>query len=186
MNTEHPPVSPAGILSTLPAGFAPDSRVWIYQGSRPFSTDEATQARHQLANFLREWNSHGTPVKGVAGLFYDQFIVFLADETASGVSGCSTDSSVRVIKLIEEQTGVSLFDRLNLAFLIGGQVRLVPIADLPAALNSGSITAETLYFNNTVQSKEELETKWLIPLKDSWLRTKYYSAITATLPTNAQ
>ncbi len=45
----------------------------------------------------------------------------MADETASGVSGCSTDSSVHLIKQIEQQTEIRLFDRLNLAFHIDGK-----------------------------------------------------------------
>ena len=180
MNTESASSTHTDTLAALPAGFAADSRVWIYQGHRPFSAGEATQTRQLLTSFLPAWNSHGTPVKGFADILYDQFVVLMADETASGVSGCSTDSSVRVIKQIEEQTGVHLFDRLNLAFYMDGAVRLVPISELPQALNEGVITASTLYFNNTVQSKEELEEKWLIQLKDSWLRTKYYSAISAS------
>jgi len=39
-----------------------------------------------------------TPVKGAAYLFFGQFIILMADERVSGISGCSTDSSVRLIK----------------------------------------------------------------------------------------
>src|SRR5579872_2892242 len=104
------------VLAALPPEFAADSRVWIYQGNRPFSAEEAIYTRRSLASFIQGWNSHGTPVKGFGDIFYNQFIILLADETASGVSGCSTDSSVRLIKQIEEHTGIGLFDRLNLAF----------------------------------------------------------------------
>jgi hypothetical protein len=50
---------------------------------------------------------------------------------------------------------------------------MVPLSQLPYALSSGLITPDTLYFNNTVQTKAELESKWLIPLKDSWLAGRY-------------
>ncbi|HET6256260.1 MAG TPA: hypothetical protein VFE32_19440 [Puia sp.] len=160
-------------ISSLPAGFDPGSRVWIYQGRRPFTVAEAAESQLLLDSFVADWQSHGTPVKGYGRIFYNQFIVLIADETASGVSGCSTDSSVRLIRGIEQQTGVRLFDRLDLAFYLNEQVRLIPIAQLPAALNSGEIDPDTLYFNNTVQTKQELESKWLIPLKDSWLGSRY-------------
>src|SRR5580658_1782244 len=119
MNTDH--------RADLPAGFDPSSRVWIYQGHRPFTGEEAAQIPQFLTSFVQSWNSHGTPVKGHAGLYYDQFIILIADETASDVSGCSTDSSVHLIKQIEQQTGIRLFDRLNLAFYIDRQVRLIPL-----------------------------------------------------------
>jgi hypothetical protein len=157
--------------------FDPSSRVWIYQGHRPFTAGEAAETRQLLNSFIQTWASHGTPVKGHAAIRYDQFIILMADETASGVSGCSTDSSVHLIKQIEQQTDIRLFDRLNLAFYLDGQVRIIPLAQLPEALESGRINAETLFFNNTVQTKAELEEKWLIPLKDSWLASRILGTV---------
>jgi hypothetical protein len=172
MNTSH--------TELLPAHFAGNSRVWIYQAHRRFTMPEALTIEGLLENFVRDWQSHGTPVKGYGNLFYGQFIVLLADESkesgASGVSGCSTDSSVRLIKQIEQQTGVQLFDRLNLAFFVDEKVQLVPMMQLPHALDNGLIQPDTLYFDNTVQTKQELETKWLSPMKDTWLGQRYLRA----------
>ena len=137
---------------------------------------EALQIEEMLEAFVRDWKSHGTPVKGYANLFYGQFIVLMADENAAGVSGCSTDSSVHLIKEIEKQFGVNLFDRLVLAFRVKDKVQMVPLSQLPHALTNGNIDGETLYFDNTVQTKAELESKWLIPLKDSWLGERYLKA----------
>ncbi|GGA85537.1 hypothetical protein [Puia dinghuensis] len=157
----------------IPDDFAPDSRVWIYQSPRLFFLSEALEIEKMLEAFVADWKSHGTPVKGYANLFYGQFLVLMADETATGVSGCSTDSSVRLIKDIEQRFGVPLFDRLMLAFRVKDKVEMVPLAQLPYALENGFITPDTLYFNNTVQTKVELETKWLIPLKNSWLASRH-------------
>ena len=157
----------------LPADFAGDSRVWIYQSPRLFTINEALQIEEKLEAFVREWNSHGTPVKGYANLFYGQFIVLMADESATGVSGCSTDSSVRLIKEIEKTFQTPLFDRLALAFFIKDKVQVVPMAQLGYALENGIIDGETFYFNNTVLTKKELEANWIIPVKNSWLAAKY-------------
>jgi hypothetical protein len=157
----------------LPENFSGTSRVWIYQAHRLFMPSETLKIEEMLTAFVRDWKTHGTPVKGYAHLFYGQFIVLMADETATGVSGCSTDSSVHLIKQIEQQFQVPLFDRLNLAFYIEGKVQMVPMAQLEYALENGLISPETLYFNNSVLTKEELKTKWLIQLKDSWLAARY-------------
>lgn len=149
--------------------FHPGSRVWIYQASRLFSLGEALDIEELLHTFTTQWKSHGTPVKGNGYLFFGQFIVLMADETATGVSGCSTDSSVRLIKDIEQRFGVNMFDRTMLAFIIKGKVQLLPLSQLQYAADNGFITGDTLYFNNLVQTKEELETGWIIPVKDSWL-----------------
>jgi hypothetical protein len=157
----------------LPPDFAGDSRVWIYQASRLFLLSEALEIEEMLERFVGEWKSHGTPVKGYANLFYGQFIVLMADESATGVSGCSTDSSVRLIKDIEQRFSVAMFDRLNLAFHVKDKVQMVPMAQLPYALENGFLNGESLYFNNTVQTKDEMAEKWLVPLKESWLGTRF-------------
>ncbi len=153
----------------LPSGFSSDSRVWIYQSSRIFSLGEALQIEDLLNHFVENWKSHGTPVKGFGTMFFGQFIILMADERATGVSGCSTDSSVRLIKEIEQLYKVSMFDRQNLAFVIKDKIELLPLNQLQYAFDNGFISSDTLYINNLVQTKEELENNWLIPVKESWL-----------------
>lgn len=153
----------------LPADFAADSRVWVYQSSRLFSLGEALQIEDLLNHFVENWKSHGTPVKGFGTLFFGQFIILMADERATGVSGCSTDSSVRLIKEIEQLYKVSMFDRQNLAFIIKDKIELLPLGQLQYAFDNGFVKADTVYINNLVQTKEELENNWLIPVKESWL-----------------
>ena len=46
-----------------------------------------------------------------------------------------------------------------LAFRIKDKVQMVPLSQLPYALENGFIDEHTLYFNNTVLTKEELEAK---------------------------
>jgi hypothetical protein len=165
----------------LPAGFAGDSRVWIYQSNRVFTTAEADRIGALLNEFVKVWHSHGEPVKGFGHLFFGQFIVLMADESGAGVSGCSTDSSVRIVKEIEKQLQVRLFDRVLLAFFNKEKVQLLPLSQLHAALENHQMDADTLYFNNTVHTKAELESKWIIPIKDSWLARKLKHAGVAQL-----
>jgi hypothetical protein len=152
--------------------FHPDSRVWVYQCNRLFSLGEALDIEKKLEEFTEQWKSHGTPVKGEAHLFFGQFIILLADETATGVSGCSTDSSVRLIKDIEQQYQVNMFDRTTLAFAIKDTIQLLPLSQLQYAVENGFINSDTLYFNNLVQTKEELENNWIVTVKDSWLNSR--------------
>jgi len=152
--------------------FHPDSRVWVYQCNRTFSLNETLEIEEILKEFTMQWKSHGTPVKGGAHLFFGQFIVLLADETATGVSGCSTDSSIRLIKDIEKRFSVDMFDRTTLSFVVKDKVALVPLSQLQHAAENGLINEDTLYFNNLVQTKTELESQWIVPVKDSWLSRK--------------
>lgn len=156
----------------LPASFDDNSRVWIYQSSRIFGMAESLQIESILEDFVENWKSHGTPVKGYANLIFGQFIIFIADETATGVSGCSTDSSVRVVKEIEQLFHTNMFDRLTLAFLKDGKVQMLPLQQLTYAITNGFITGETIYFNNLVQTKKDLLEHWMVPVKNSWLASR--------------
>ncbi|MEO6732426.1 MAG: hypothetical protein ABIN01_14505 [Ferruginibacter sp.] len=153
----------------IPADFNDSSRVWIYQSSRLFFISEALQIEEMLEQFVKEWKSHGEEVKGYANVFFGQFIIFMADETATGVSGCSTDSSVRIIKEIEQKMNVQLFDRQSLAFVVKDKVQLLPFPQLNYAIQNDFVNGDTLYFNNTVLTKKELLENWIIPIKESWL-----------------
>jgi len=162
----------------LEGSFHPGSKVWIYQANRIFSMSEALEIEDLLKEFTGQWKSHGTPVKGAGYLFFGQFIILMADERATGISGCSTDSSVRLIKDIEEKFGINMFERTTLAFVIKDKsdsyrLQLLPLSQLQYAIDNGFINGDTLYFNNLVQTKDELEKEWIIPVKDSWLGKRF-------------
>lgn len=153
----------------IPEDFNDNSRVWIYQSSRLFLISEALEMEDMLHAFAANWKSHGAPVKGFASLLFGRFIILMADESATGVSGCSTDSSVHLIKSIEEKYKVQMFDRQTLAFVVKDKIEFLPLSQLVYAVENNFINADTLYFNNTVLSKKELFSKWIIPVKESWL-----------------
>jgi hypothetical protein len=157
----------------LDKNFAADSRVWVYQSSRLFSISEALAIEEMLNEFTGNWLSHGAPVKGAAYLFFGQFIILMADERATGVSGCSTDSSVRLIKNIEQRFSVNMFDRTTLAFVINDKIERLPLSQVVYAFDNGFLQPDTLYFNNLVQTKKELEEEWIIPVRNSWLRKRF-------------
>jgi len=156
----------------LPSTFSDDSRVWVYQSSRLFSLSEALEIEELINKFTAEWRSHGAEVDAYGNLFFGQFIVLMADERQAGVSGCSTDSSVRFIKELGEKLGVDFFSRTNLSFLVKEKIQLLPMNQLSYAAQNFFIDGDTFYFNNLVQTKKELEEKWIIPIKDSWLASK--------------
>ena len=161
----------------LPADFSHSSKVWIYQANRLFTISEALQIEEMLHSLVANWKSHGTPVKGYANLFFGQFIILMADEAATGVSGCSIDSSVRIIQQIEKQFGVEIFNWQNLAFVVKDKVQIIPRQQFNYALENNFITPQTLFFNNNVADKKDLEKNWIIPISESWLKTKIKTAV---------
>jgi hypothetical protein len=160
-------------IELLPEDFSDQSRVWIYQSNRLFTLSEALKLEEIIDDFIKNWNSHGTPVKGFGNLLFGQFIILMADEKNTTVSGCSTDSSVRLIKVIEEVFKVSMFDRTQLAFILKEKIQLLPLSQVPYALEHKFIDAETLFFDHSVSNKKELTERWIVSLSNSWLGKRY-------------
>ena len=153
----------------IPRNFNENSHVWVFQSNSTFSVAQAAQIKKLLKNFVREWKVQGTPVKGYAHLFFSQFIVFMADETATGVSRFSSEDLVALINNIQEEFEVELFNKLILAFLIQERIHLISLSELNRAIEKDFINSDTLYFNNTILTKKQLLNNWIIPVKKSWL-----------------
>lgn len=164
------------IQQHLPDHFHPQSRVWIYQCDRLFSISEALEIEPMLTNFVSTWKSHGTPVKGYANLFFGRFVVVMADETATGVSGCSTDSFVHLIKGIAEKFQVDMFNRQLLQFIVKDKLEQIPLSQLGYAINNKFIDETTLYFDHTVASKQDLIQHWIRPAGETWLAARFKAA----------
>jgi ABC-type uncharacterized transport system substrate-binding protein len=49
------------------------------------------------------------------------------------------------------------------------KIQVLPMNQLQYAFDNYFIDENSLYFNNLVQTKEELENKWIIPVRDSWI-----------------
>lgn len=156
----------------LPGSFSPRSRVWIYQSSRLLTLQEALETEQLVNDFTGNWRSHGAPVTGYGNLLFGRFLVLMADETATTVGGCSTDASVRFVKELEARFGVDFFNRTSLAFVVKDKIELLPMNQLQYAVENGFIDGETLYFNNLVQTKSEMEQQWIIPVKNSWIASR--------------
>lgn len=153
----------------VPAEFSPLSRTWVYPANRLLSFTEAQQLADEIAAFVPSWQSHGKPVKGFANLFFGRFLVIMADETSTTVSGCSTDQSVHFVQKLSTLFQVDFFDRQFLDFYLKGKIERIPLAQLNPAWQNGFIGPDTMFFNHLVATKQDWLQHWVVPVKDSWL-----------------
>ena len=148
--------------------FSPQSKVWIYQSSRAFTATEVNSIQQKLDAFTAQWTAHGHQLKAKAEILYHFFIVLTVDQEVANATGCSIDSSVRIIKEIENEYGVDLFDRFNMAYKIGNEVFVNTKEDFETLITIKKITPQTIVFNNLVQTLAEFNEKWEVPLAESW------------------
>ncbi len=145
-----------------------NSRIWIYQADRPFNNGEQSRIEGILSSFTGGWDAHGHKLAAKHEMRYNRFIILMVDESVAGASGCSIDKSSNVIRQIEQEFGVNLFDRFNMAYRKGDDVISCSKSEFEKLLRQGEINEDTIVFNNTVQTKKELDSSWEVPFKLSW------------------
>lgn len=149
------------------------ARVWVYQSTRKFSPQEKELVVSKLSQFCRQWNTHGNSMPSSFNIQYDQIIILSVDESNLGASGCSIDSSVRTLREIEQQLDLNLLDQGKVSFIDRGNVITGKFQEIKDFIRSGNLTEDTHVFNPMVNRKQDLEEKWLIPARESWLN-KYF------------
>ncbi len=152
------------------AGYAPQSRVWVYTISRPLNAEEKEVAEQALAHFVRQWTAHNQALKATAEIFENQFVVLMVDETQAGASGCSIDKSVHFLEALGHQLNIDFFERMRFAWVHESKLQFAGREELSRHLAEKTITADTLMVNTLVQNKLELQEKWLLPFSQSWHR----------------
>ena len=147
------------------------SRIWIYQANRRFNSSESKIISDALTTFTENWLVHGSPMQASFDLKFNQFVILAADEDANAASGCSIDDSVRTFKKLGAELNIDFFDRTRVAFKKGkDEVFTLATTELKSSLRDGLWNAESLVFNNLVNTKRALDREWLIPAGSSWLK----------------
>lgn len=146
---------------------ADHSRLWVYTSERPLRAEEIHQASHTLTGFCQQWAAHGHPMRASWAIFHQQFLVLAADEEATGASGCSIDSSTRMIRQLGVDLQTDFFNR-SIPFLIGENVQLVALGDLKGKFSDGSLDANSMVLPVQAATRGE----WMAgpsPVAATWL-----------------
>lgn len=154
--------------TNLDQSFASNSRVWVYQSNRFFTSEEVSKLNEILTQFTQSWAAHSKPLKSSFAIISNLFVVLMVDQNYGMASGCSIDSSVAVIKKINETFGVDLLDRLTISFEENNEIKLLPMFKFQDAIAQKLVNENTIVFNNLVQTKQEFEQNWRVELKNSW------------------
>jgi hypothetical protein len=156
-----------------------DSRLWIYQASNDLNKAQIIAIEAIMRQFTENWEAHQHPLQASYQILFDRFIILAVNGTYHEPSGCSIDKSVAVIKQIEQEVGVQLFDRLNIAYLEGDKVKSINMKELKEKIAENEFSPETFIFNNAIQTKGEMERNWKIQACQSWL-SRYFSIAVAS------
>jgi len=139
-----------------------NARLWVYQANRVIDADEKVEISSILNQFISSWATHGVPLKAETLVLKDHFIIFGVDEKQIAASGCSIDSSVKLMKEIGEKFTIDFFDRLKLIIEKDSEMKVISFSQL------GDYSDWKIY-NTLVNTVEQFNESFLIQVKDSEL-----------------
>ncbi len=145
-----------------------ESRVWVYQSNRKFTDDEVAEIETALRNFVDEWAAHGTGLEASYLVLYNRFIILAVNQENQSATGCSIDASVHFIQQLEQKYKVDLLDRMNVSFKQGEFITYKPLTDFKKMAKEKSVSANTIVFNNLVNTVGEWKDYWEVPAGESW------------------
>ena len=149
-----------------------DGRVWIHTANRVLTPPEQEDVVSKMEAFTAQWKAHGAQLMADFTIYRDQVLILAVDENFEAASGCSIDSAFAIIKQIEAQYQFDLFNRLMIPFLISDEIIRIPMSELNTAFESGTITEDSILLDTSLSSLNDLRTRFLVPLKNSWLSKK--------------
>ena len=156
---------PRALFDELP----PDARVWIFGAERPLVDTERARVLDEVDAFIGQWAAHDVPLTTARDLRYDQFIFVAVDERAAGASGCSIDALVRRMKGLQAELGVELVNQAPVLYRDGADIARVSRERFADLVESGSISQETVVFDNTVTTVGAVrDGRWELPAANSW------------------
>ena len=145
-----------------------DYRVIIYPASRSFTPKESKVITEKLYDFLSTWAAHGKPLTSSFKIEKNQFIVVCVDEEKEAASGCSIDSLGGVMREIEAEFQLGLFDRMKASFVESGEIKTLKLQDFRKGLKEGTISKDIEVFDFSKNFYIEFLSDFLLPLRRSW------------------
>lgn len=144
-----------------------EAKVWVYPSNRKFYPQEIEALKEKVENFVATWKEEDKDFKASYQLLYDRFIVFYAEEN-SILSNADIDKQVVFILKLQNEYEVELLDKMNVCFKQGEHVQYKELKEFKKLLKSKSVSEKTVVFDNLIQTKEELENYWEVPITESW------------------
>ncbi|NLN33345.1 MAG: ABC transporter ATPase [Flavobacteriaceae bacterium] len=148
-----------------------NSKIWIFQSTRNFNSDEITEIESTLDAFMQEWNAHGAKLTAAYAIPYDRFIVLAVDENIEPASGCSIDSMTRIIKALEEKYKFGLLNRMLVSYKIDDEIITLPLNEFKQKVKNNEIPEHASVFHNGITKLNEFEEGWELPLEESWVKS---------------
>lgn len=146
------------------------SKVWVYISDNRISELQKNIINTFTAEFLSSWKSHGELVQGSVSVVDDYFLLICANVSDGNMCGRAVDANVRFVKELQDLTGLSLLNRLTVAYRNSeNQIMISSYGELKTLIDNNDVNSIKSVFNNRVLTKEEFISSFEQPVDTCWL-----------------
>ena len=145
-------------------------RCWIYQTHQRIGSFEKKFICKKLEDFCEKWNTHNVPVKSSFITEFDYYIILFAESTQTNISGCAIDKQRKIIGKIAEELKIEISSYINTGVFLEKKLIFLSKKEILYKIKKNEINSETKIINVTVKNKKEYEKKWILKIKESWMK----------------
>ena len=98
----------------------------------------------------------------------NQFIVICVDEEKEAASGCSIDALGTVMRALDSEFELGLFDRMKACFIENGETKTMKLQDFRKGLKEKTISTDIEVFDFSKNTYVAFLSDFLLPLNRSW------------------
>lgn len=149
-------------------GFSSTSKVYIFPSSRKFYPQELEGLKEDIEKIVKQVQEEGWSEKFDLKLIYDRFIVGVSEMSEPGnLSKLGNYLSEEILKL-QNKYDIQLLDKMNVSFKQGQYIQYKDLSDFKKLIKQKSVNAKTIVFDNLVETLEDFNLYWEVPLEESW------------------
>jgi hypothetical protein len=150
----------------------PDARIWIYASDRRLDKAEVDAITKKGQVFASSWTAHQQALKAFFWIEKSCFLILAVDNQYHQASGCSIDKSVHFMQEIEREFDIQLFNRIQVEVEVNGNIEILSKSIIKEKLIVGELKADTNTFDKTIQTWADYNSRFRIPLSQSWVYPK--------------
>ena len=149
----------------------PNAKVWIYASDKIISPSQLSIINQKAIPFVQNWTAHQNQLKAEFAVLYNCFLVFMVDEGVHEISGCGIDKLTHLIREIDSETNLNLFNRMGVQLLENNEVTSMTKAEFLSKMSTNDLL-NSKAFNNQVNTKKQFDLEWIISLENAWYYPK--------------
>lgn len=147
------------------------AKIWVYFITQNIDYQKIDKLNNLLTDFLNVWTAHQQNLLASFQLIDNKILIIAVDEQAAQASGCSIDTCVKNLKIIEQQLDINLLEG-NLVLFQNNENQIVNVYlnEIKKNIENKTITKDNFLYDRTLTNLNDWQQKGKIKVSESWVK----------------